>query len=56
MDMSGVYKKWLQWQPDTIGATRRADYERLTRWRRYWVFRGYLGARKKAPPGGPAGS
>jgi len=54
MDMSGVYKKWLHSQPDTIGEARRADYERLTRWRRYWVFRGYLGARKKAPPRGSA--
>jgi hypothetical protein len=56
MDMSGVYKKWLQWQPETIGAARRADYERLTRWRKWWVFRGYLGARKKSPTrDGPAG-
>jgi hypothetical protein len=54
MDMSGVYKKWLLWQPDTIGEVRRADYERLTRWRRFWVFRGYLGARKKSAPRGPA--
>jgi hypothetical protein len=54
MDMSGVYKKWAQWQPETMGEVRRAEYERLTRWRRLWVFRGYLGARKKAPPRGSA--
>jgi hypothetical protein len=54
MDMSGVYKKWLQWQPDTLGETRLADFERSTRWRRYWVLRGYLGARKKSPPRGSA--
>lgn len=54
LDMSGVYKKWAQWQPETMGETRRAEYERLTRWRRLWVFRGYLGARKKAPPRGSA--
>ena len=54
MDMSGVYKKWLQWQPDSLGEKRRADYERLTRWRRLWVLRGYFGARKKpAPPAKP---
>jgi hypothetical protein len=50
MDMSGVYKKWLQWQPDTLGEARLADFERSTRWRKYWVFRGYLGARKKRRP------
>ncbi len=54
LDMSGVYKKWLQSQPDTMGASRRADFERLTRWRRFWIFRGYLGARKTAPPAGSA--
>ncbi len=54
LDMSGVYKKWLQWQPETMGAARRADFERLNRWRRLWIFRGYLGARKTAPPAGSA--
>jgi len=55
LDMSGVYKKWLQWQPETIGDARRAAYERLTRWRRLWLLRGYLGLRKKpAPPGSTA--
>jgi hypothetical protein len=46
LDMSGVYKKWLQWQPDTMGAERRESYERMTRWRRLWVLRGYFGLRK----------
>jgi hypothetical protein len=54
LDMSGVYKKWLQWQPETMGAARRASHERLTRWRRLWIFRGYLGARKTRPPAGSA--
>jgi hypothetical protein len=54
LDMSGVYKKWLQSQPETIGAARRANYERLTRWRRLWVLRGYFGLRKKHPPPGSA--
>ena len=51
MDMSGVYKKWLQWQPETMGTQRRDDYQRLTRWRRWWVLRGYFGLRKKPPQG-----
>lgn len=50
LDMSGVYKKWLQWQPQTIGDERREAYQRLTRWRRLWLLRGYFGLRKKAPP------
>jgi predicted Ser/Thr protein kinase len=54
LDMSGVYKKWLAWQPQTMGDARRAAYERMTRWRRLWLLRGYLGLRKKAPPPGSA--
>lgn len=54
LDMSGVYKKWLRWQPDTMDEQRRASYERLTRWRRLWVLRGYLGLRKKRPHRGAA--
>jgi serine/threonine protein kinase len=46
LDMSGVYKKWQQWQPGTMGVERRASYERMTRWRRLWVLRGYFGLRK----------
>jgi hypothetical protein len=49
LDMSGVYKKWLRWQPETMGAARRAAYERATRWRRLWLLRGYFGLRKKSP-------
>jgi hypothetical protein len=45
-DLSGVYKKWAQWQPESLGESRRALFERTTRWRRYWIFRGYLGVRK----------
>lgn len=55
MDLSGVYKKWLQFQPDTLGEQRLASFERLNRWRRFWIFRGYFGLRKKhAPPGSAA--
>jgi hypothetical protein len=55
MDMSGVYKKWVQWQPETMGEQRRASYERLSKWRRWWVLRGYFGLRKKHAPPGSAG-
>jgi hypothetical protein len=47
MDLSGVYKKWRNWQPDTLGAERLASLERQNRWRRWWLLRGYFGLRKK---------
>ena len=47
VDMSGVYKKWKEWQPETMGAEREALYEEALRWRRKWVFEGYFGTRKR---------
>ncbi len=46
MDLGGIYKKWLQYQPEAMGAQRRARFEQMNRWRRLWVFRGYFGLRK----------
>jgi hypothetical protein len=51
LDMAGVYKKWLQRDPDAMGAARRELYERMTRWRRLWIARGYAGATKQKPSG-----
>ena len=50
MDMSGVYKKWQRWQPDTLGAARLESLARLNRWRRWWFLRGYFGWTKKRKP------
>ena len=50
LDMTGVYKKWLQHDPDSMGPARRALYERMTRRRRLWIARGYAGAAKNKPP------
>jgi len=47
MDLSGIYKKWQRWQPDTLGAQRLALLDRLNRWRRWWLLRGYFGLSKK---------
>jgi hypothetical protein len=55
MDLSGVYKKWQRWQPDTLGEQRLASFERLNRWRRWWFLRGYFGLSKKRRPRPPAG-
>jgi hypothetical protein len=46
MDLGGIYKKWQQFQPEAMGERRREHYERMNRWRRLWVFRGYFGWRK----------
>jgi predicted Ser/Thr protein kinase len=47
LDMTGVYKKWLQHDPESMGPERRALYEHMTRRRRLWVARGYAGAAKQ---------
>ena len=47
VDMSGVYKKWKEWQPQTMGEERQALYEEALYWRRKWVFEGYFGKRKR---------
>ena len=50
MDLSGIYKKWRRWQPDTLGDERLALLDRLNRWRRWWLLRGYFGLSKKRKP------
>jgi RIO-like serine/threonine protein kinase len=50
MDLSGIYKKWQRWQPDTLGEARREHLDRLNRWRRWWLLRGYFGMSKKRRP------
>ena len=47
IDMSGVYKKWVAWQPQAMDSERRVRFERSNRWRRLWLPRGYFGFRKK---------
>jgi len=46
IDLTGVYKKWLQRDPATMGSERVELNSRMMRWRRFWVLRGYAGARK----------
>jgi hypothetical protein len=47
IDMGGVYKNWLRHHPASLDAARRAEYERGTRLRRFWIGRGYFGVRKE---------
>lgn len=55
LDMTGVYKKWMQRDPESMGPARRELYERMTRRRRLWIARGYAGAAKQKPSSGPTG-
>lgn len=55
LDMTGVYKKWLRHDPESIGAERRELYERMTRRRRLWIPRGYAGAAKQKTTSGSTG-
>jgi len=51
LDMAGVYKKWLQRDPEAMGPERRELYERMTRWRKLWIARGYAGVTKQKSSG-----
>jgi RIO-like serine/threonine protein kinase len=45
-DLSGVYKHWAGNQPETLGEARAEVLDRMNRWRRFWVVRGYFGLPK----------
>ena len=47
IDMSGAFKKWLQFQPEAMGEERRGELERINRLRRFWIFRGYFGLKRR---------
>ncbi len=47
VDMSGVLKKWRKYRPEAMGAEREAELERIDRLRKFWIFRGYFGLRKR---------
>lgn len=46
LDMSGAYKKWLNYQPEAMGEARRKELERINGIRKFWVLRGYFGLKK----------
>ncbi len=47
IDLAGVYKKWAVRDAASMGPQRQAVLEHMNRWRRWWLLRGYAGARKK---------
>lgn len=53
IDISGVYKKWQEFQPDKMGPFRLKEKDRIDRIRRLWIFKGYLGLRKGRMYSGP---
>lgn len=48
IDLSGVYKKWAAYQPQTLDAKRRRLYEEGENWRRRWLLKGYFGKKKQS--------
>ena len=48
IDMSGVYKKWREWHPESFGAEREALWQEAQKWRSRWKLKGYFGLKKKA--------
>ena len=46
VDRSGVYKHWERRFPGSMGAERATLLERMNRWRRFWILKGYLGIKK----------
>ena len=46
-DLSGALKKWLKFQPEAMGEARRKELERINRLRKFWIFRGYFGLKKR---------
>ncbi len=47
IDLSGALKKWLAYRPGEMGEARKKELERINRLRRLWVFKGYLGLRRR---------
>lgn len=51
MDLAGVYKKWVERDAESMGPARRVVLDRMNRWRKLWILRGYAGVSKERRPG-----
>lgn len=49
-DLSGVYKHWMRYAPETLGEERRLFAARAEKARGLWIFRGYLGIKPRRRP------
>lgn len=45
VDLSGVYKLWNSYLPNTMGAERQAVLDSVNRLRKGWIFSNYMGLR-----------
>ena len=54
VDISGVYKHWKRFSPETMGVEREKRLDDIMRFRKFWIFRGYMIQRliKKIKGGG----
>jgi RIO-like serine/threonine protein kinase len=41
IDLSGVYKNWNKYKPDSLDSARKAKLDALNRIRSFWMFKGY---------------
>jgi RIO-like serine/threonine protein kinase len=41
IDLSGVYKNWEKYKPETLDSIRKAKLDSLNRKRSFWMFKGY---------------
>jgi hypothetical protein len=41
IDLSGVYKNWEKYKPETLDCERKEKLDALNRKRSFWVFKGY---------------
>jgi len=46
-DLAGAYKHWARADPVSLDPARAIMLERMNRWRKFWVLRGYLGFRRR---------
>jgi RIO-like serine/threonine protein kinase len=41
IDLSGVYKNWEKYKPESLDSARKAKLDALNRKRSFWMFKGY---------------
>ncbi len=56
VDISGVYKHWLKRSPATLDDERRSVIASHNRWRKFWIFKGYIGLGRKRAERRPVNS
>ncbi len=47
MDVSGALKRWKYFHPEAMGKERLERLEAINSVRRFWIFQGYFGIKRK---------